>query len=186
MTDTIRRTVMGSLLILLGLAFLLRNIGILHFEFQGLWPWLLIIPGIIFWGIFLFDRNHYRLILPGTILLTYGLLFLVVNTFQVGEMHYLWPIFVLGPGLGFLLMYFLGQRERAHLRTGSLLTLLAFAFFVLEANPDLFWPVLLIGVGLLMVVRGIQEGKKTPRKQGRIATPSTENPQNSSEQATEK
>ncbi len=173
MTDTIRRTVMGGLLILLGLAFLLRNMGVIYFEFQGVWPWLLIIPGIIFWGVFVMNRSHYRLILPGTILLTYGILFLMVHTLRIGLMQFLWPIFILGPGLGFLLMYFLGEREKNHFRTGSLLTLLAIAFFILEANPDLFWPVLLIGVGGLMIFRGLQEGKVAPKKSSEVPPPSS-------------
>ncbi len=157
MTESIRRIIMGSLLIILGAAFLLRNMGIVDFEFRGLWPWLLIVPGVIFWIVFFVNKTHYRLILPGTILITYGALFLWVNSFHIGQMHTWWPVFILGPGLGFLLMYVLGQREPAHLRTGSFLTLLAIAFFVLEANPDLFWPVLLIGIGILMLGKGVKD-----------------------------
>ncbi len=157
MSDSIRRIVIGGLLILLGLAFFLRNMGIVSFEFRGLWPWLLILPGLIFWGVFIFDRSHFKLILPGTILLTYGLLFLSANTLHLGRMENLWPVFILGPGLGFLLMYFLGEREAAHLRTGVFLSLLSLAFFLLPANPELFWPVLLIGLGVFILMRGFRE-----------------------------
>lgn len=176
MTDSIRRMVMGSLLILLGIAFLLKNVGIITFEFRGVWPWLLVIPGLIFWGVAVMNRAHYRLVLPGTILLGYGLLFLGAYSFHLGEMHTLWPVFILVPGLGFLAVYFLGPRESSHLRTGSFLTVLAIAFFVLEANPDLFWPVLLIGIGVLMLVHGLRE-----RRQLNAKTESTTEPSDTTE-----
>ena len=157
MKGSVRKIIFGSVLIVLGIVFLLKNTGLITVDIQGLWPWLMIVPGAVFMGVGLWDERQYRQLFVGAILLGYGLLFFGEHTMQWWDTSRVWPLFVLVPGVGFLMMYFLGPRRRDHLRKGIFLSLLAGAFFVLKDRPELFWPLILIGIGGMMVLQGIQQ-----------------------------
>jgi len=76
-------------------------------------------------------------------------------------MEELWPYFMIGPGLGFLLMYIFGQRETALLIPGGILLGLGILFLLGEGTARFFWPILLIVIGFWLLLRGRQKKQET-------------------------
>lgn len=147
----------GLLLITLGLIFLLRNLGWIRLDLSSLWPLILVIIGLTF------EFSHFAgggpagLLVPGGILTTYGLLFLTVEFFAFFSMQQLWPLFLLGPAVGLFQLYLFGGRERGVLIATGILSGLGFIFLtlsLLSLSFELLAPLLLIGVGLLIILVG--------------------------------
>ncbi len=145
-----RRLLPGILLIVLGVFFLLSNLT--EVDISGFWPLLLLAPGIYFFVLYFINRTDFGVLMPATVLTIIGLLFLYCEYAGWGAMHYLWPLFMLAPGIGFFLMYFLGKRERGFLIPGGILTGLAVLFLINLQDSDVFWPVILILAGLLLLI----------------------------------
>ncbi len=164
MEDRTKSMVWGILFILVGVLFLLRNLGVLSFSLANTWPFLLLFPGVVFWLFWFADRTHYRLLMPGTILIVYGLYFLLENQWPYRLSGALWPIFILGPGLGFWAMYVLGSREERYLRSGLVLTVISGVFFALALDNRFVWPLLLIGVGVYLIVKEKVRQRGSPRE----------------------
>lgn len=149
----------GIILIGFGLYFFLQQTEVSILKPFYSWPSLLIIVGIAFLcqG---YLAKDYESILPGTILTGFGIHFHVVE-------HYsLWPnhigVFILIISLGFLLRY---QKLKTGLFHGLLFLIISilllfydrFAnwFGLLETSMKTvwnFWPVLLIGIGLFLLI----------------------------------
>ena len=151
-----RSLINGVVLIALGGFFLANNFGYLDFEwhdFADYWPWAMIVGGILFWTAWLSNRKDYGLLMPGTILLIYGGLFLYNSQTDWWYMDDLWPIFILGPGVGFLAMYFLGKRDNGLLVTGLILCGIGVIFLGGSASFRVIWPLILIGIGLRLLFK---------------------------------
>jgi hypothetical protein len=146
-----RNKALGVILIFLGGFFLLENLNIIEFNFLQIWPAIVILGGIGFWLGYLANRKQTALIMPGTILILYGALFMYCNIFGWIFMERLWPVFLLGPGIGFFILYFLGKRERSLILPGTLLTVLGL-LFIFRYLPYLkYWPTLLIIGGVIII-----------------------------------
>ena len=146
--------VLGIILILLGLIFLLHNLEIFWWDWGQLWPLFLLLPGLYFWIRWFQEKENFRLLMPGTILLVYGGYFMLqqwTDYFWTGRY---WPVFILGPGLGFLAMYFLGNHHPGHLRSGTILVAISVFFFALAEHENLFWPLLFIVIGIALLIKG--------------------------------
>lgn len=92
------RRVFGALLIVLGTLMLLSRLDLPgHWEFEGLWPVLLIVLGV---GRFVSQRSDGR---PGAGLglALAGLIFLL-HTQEVMSLRDSWPLFIVGAGLSIL------------------------------------------------------------------------------------
>lgn len=149
-----RTNILGLIMIILGLIFLLDNLNILRFEFFMLWPLLVILGGTGFWLGFLTNRKNLGLIMPGTILIIYGALFMYCALTDWDYMRILWPVFLLGPGIGFFLMYaFSEKKDRGLLLPGGILTLLSLLFAFSHLNYLRYWPVILIIIGIVLLLR---------------------------------
>jgi hypothetical protein len=133
------------------------------------WPTLLAIVGIAFLGQAYIARD-FEAILPGTILLGFGIHFHVVHKLSVWPDHI--GTFILIIALGFLLRY---QKVGSGLFQGLLFLLLAVLllfydkivgwFGLLESGVSLawkFWPAVLILVGLFLLFN-----KETTKKRHR-------------------
>ncbi len=148
-----RSLVTGLLLILLGFLFLANNLNWLDVRWDNLWPYLVIFAGLLFWGQWVLNRTNPGVLMPGTILLTYGLLFLYCTRNGWNNMDLLWPVFLLGPGLGFFAMYVLGSRDKGLLVPGSILVGLSLIFFIGWERTDLLWPIILIMIGIILLLK---------------------------------
>ena len=149
-----RPIVHGLIMIMVGIVFLLGNFGALDLDWEVLWTWVLIVMGVVFWLGFIFDRSKDGLIMPGTILLTIGIVFNIHTRYEWASMEYLWPFFILAPAFGFYAMYLFGKRDRGILVPAVILTIIG-TIFLMGSIPVLkyIWPLLLIGIGVLMITK---------------------------------
>jgi hypothetical protein len=158
----------GIILIGFGAYFYLQQTQINLFKEFYTWPTLLIIVGVAFLGQ-AYMANEYESILPGTILLGFGVHFHVVNKLA------LWPdhigAFILIIALGLLLRY---QKVGTGLFQGLLFLVLAGLllfygkivswFGLIENGVSLawkFWPAVLIVIGIYLLLK--KETKKRHR-----------------------
>ena len=173
-----RSLLLAIILILLGLLFLARNLGFrlpAVFDLERIWPVFIIIGGVVELLTYVSrrHRNPGRLF-GGLYALGLGAFFLlftlrlrlpVLGRVEWRRMGELWPGFILIAGLAYLGQFVLsGFRYRRALAPGILTLLLgavALAFtqgllsLVLAQQWAVYWPVILILVGLGMVVRTI-------------------------------
>lgn len=154
--------VAGIILIALGLIILGDNLGFYLFSWDMFWPWFLIIGGALFLIGWMTDREKYGLLMPASILLTYGFMFLYSSYDGWWHMDVLWPYFLIGPGLGFLLMYFLGKRESGLLIPASILLGLGVIFLMGRGTGRFFWPILIIIIGIILLVKSRRKDLVAP------------------------
>lgn len=164
----------GILLIVFGGLFLfaqmgsvlLRSLGI-EIGWAELWPFIVVLIGLAFWLPLLvwWEQRHKiaGLIIPGTIILVNGLVFLYSNS--TGDWQgwsYLWTLEPISVGLGLLLFYMVASRERGVLLAAAIVGGIGLAFFVIFASVFGGWvrlvvPFVLILVGCLFLLRGLRE-----------------------------
>jgi len=145
--------IIGVSLVILGILFLSENFGFMTFDFKDIWPLFIIFAGIGFGIGYLQDRKNYGMLMPASILILYGLLFFYCTIEGWYIMSALWPVFILGPGIGFFMMYLLGEREKGLLIPASILTGIGVLFLISHSGFWRYWPLALIIVGIVMIVR---------------------------------
>lgn len=144
----------GLIMITLGIIFLLNNFGAIDFDWEDFWAYIVLLIGVIFWIGFLADRSKYGLIMPGTIFLVVGIMFVYCSRYGWEKMEYIWPFFLIAPALGMFGMYLLGKHDRGILIPAFILTGLG-VIFLLQSYSWLrfFWPIALIAIGASMLIR---------------------------------
>jgi hypothetical protein len=148
----------GGLLIVIGALLLAANLNLLEIEWKNLWPLFFFVGAAVNLSIFLTDRRNFGVLMPATILTIYGALFQYCALTSWHDMSELWPTFILGPGVGLLMMYLFGKRDRGLLIPASILIGISAIFFLAFGPRPLrrygeYWPVLLILAGLLLLLR---------------------------------
>lgn len=149
--------VLGSILILLGAAFLLTNLGFISFSWSYVWPLFLLIPGVYMHFSFFsgLDKNP-GILVPAGILTTYGILFYANVLLGWHYMAELWPLFIIGIAVGLFELYFFGTHDRALLIPVTILGGLGVAFMAKAMflfNFKYLAPIILIGVGVLVLFK---------------------------------
>ena len=164
--------IMGIMLIIIGSVLLLPSFTDL--TLGDLWPVLMLAPGILFFLGFVADRKSYGLLMPGAILTTYGLVFFYCTISGWSAMHELWAFYLVGPGIGFFLMYYFGKKETALLIPGTVLTLLGLIFILRSTDYDYLWPVAIILAGVLIIMIGKRKRPQAmpPSESGKVDSPS--------------
>lgn len=148
---------LGLLLILIGLFFQGVNSGWLSLDNQELWPFFIIAPGLLLIAL-AFTTSAKNTILPGVIVTGVGLFFLMRQWGLLPwSMDLLWPVFPGLVGLGFLLTYTMGTRDKgllvpAFILLGICLIFLAINFNLLSHSIWRYWPVVLIIGGLFLIL----------------------------------
>ena len=140
----------GILLILLGVILFLGQFVYLHW--YDSWPLLIIGIGVLFLAGFALDLTNYGLLMPASILLITGTLFLYLDRTTWHNMSYLWPTFILAPGIGFIFMFFFGPAKNHLWFPGILLITIAALFYAEQWDYLRYWPVLLILLGIYLLV----------------------------------
>jgi hypothetical protein len=152
--------IIGLGLVILGIVFLSENFGFIDIDISNIWPLIIIFGGLGFWFGFFKDRNNYGLIMPGTILVVYGLLFWYCTFEGWYNMGAFWPVFLIGPGLGFYFMYLFGEKEKGFLIPATILTAIGVVFLFSQTGVFRLWPVLLIIIGFILIFRHRKSVKK--------------------------
>jgi len=145
--------IVGIGLVILGFLFLSENFGYIEFNFQNVWPVFVMLGGIGFTIGYLQDRKNYGLLMPASILTIYGLLFFYCSIEGWYMMSVWWPVFIIGPGIGFFMMYILGGREKGLLFPATILTVIGLLFLISHSGFWRYWPLVLIIIGIVMIVR---------------------------------
>jgi hypothetical protein len=148
-----QKKILGFILIFLGIIFLLENLSVIRLDFLILWPILIILGGAGFWLGYAINRKLTSFIIPGTILISYGALFLHCTIFGWDRMAALWPVFLMGPGVGFYLLYLLGGKNKILLWPAGILIILSALFFLRYIEYLRYWPVLLIIGGVILILK---------------------------------
>ena len=112
-----------------------------------------ILAGVGFWIGYVQDKKNHGLLMPGTILIIYGVMFYYCSMEGWYYMTYLWPVFIIGPGIGFFMMFIFGQKEKGLLVPASILTGIGILFMLSKTGVIRYWPVLLIVLGIVIIVR---------------------------------
>lgn len=156
----------GIILILLGLLFLGRSIFPDYFQFWE-WPFAIIGVGIVFlvWAVV---SGHGGLAVPAAILGGIGgILYYQNTTGDWTSWAYIWALIPGFVGVGVIISGMINHDYKEGLTGGLTLILISaimfFAFgerFGLAPEITQFWPVLLIGLGIIALARAILPGKK--------------------------
>lgn len=163
--------VLGSIFILLGALFLLKNLNIIepfwnNFNLGSIiarfWPALfLLLPGLLFHlNYFSGRKKDPGILVPGGILLVLGAAFQINVLF--GGWDIMWPVYIFSVAFGLFELYAFGTRDRGLLIPIGILSGLSIIFFIsFSANKLLSFntrplavPVILIGAGLLVLFGG--------------------------------
>ncbi len=151
MPSSQKSLVPGLILIALGILFLLPRFTDLRLG--QLWPYIILGGGILFFLGFILNRSDFGLLMPGTILTVSGLLFIYCTVEGWWLMRDLWPLFIIAPGLGFVLMYLFGKREYGLLVPAGILLAVGSFFMVGKTSLDYLLAGVLIIVGIILLLK---------------------------------
>lgn len=160
----IQKTVIGIVLILLGVMSLLESIGLVSINYENNFYYLLQFIGLVM--VFsAAERTKRTSIFVGSILFISGMVFFIVDHYEIlNPVKIVIPSILISFGAGFLLLFIDNVKEKVFLILSVILFAITLLFIVLHDNYvslDVanrmvyqmleFWPVLLslIGIGLL-------------------------------------
>ncbi|MFQ6618484.1 MAG: LiaI-LiaF-like domain-containing protein [Fidelibacterota bacterium] len=151
-----RTIIIGLILIVIGVILIFGNLG--FFDIQKFWPLVIVASGLAFFYGYLADKRSYGFLMPGSIITIIGLLFLFCSLTTWAWMEYLWPVFILSPVPGFILMYIAGERKEGFLVPAVILSIIG-VFFLLETfSLGTYWPVILIIAGIYLLIKSVLKG----------------------------
>ena len=139
----------GGFIIVLGVLFLLSNYNIT--SFSDAWPIFILYIGLAFLFSFIKERRLFGFIIPATILIIISILFLYCNINGWRNMQYLWPIFIISPGIGFLLTYYFGIKNQGLFISGIINVCIGITFLGLINFDLLLLGVVFICLGLFFL-----------------------------------
>lgn len=158
--------VLGIILIILGLLFLAREIAPQYFQF---WDWPIIIIGLggifLLWAIL---SGTGGLAVPGSILAGIGGIFYYQNlTGDWESWAYIWALIPGFVGVGIIISGIIDRNYKEAFTGGLIMLLISgmlfFAFgsaFGLPQEVTMYWPALLILLGIVALVRALSSGKR--------------------------
>ena len=157
------KILIGIIFILMGIYFLLINLGL----WKGLAGNLfLIVLGVSFITAFYVSGKAVGFLIPGFILTFMGMVLALLQSGLIEEKRY-WPLIITAVAVAFICVYFLGTREEEAwpLVIGIILLvisgmLLATTFGLLDWDfwhlIGYFWPIVLIFLGIWILLRPLK------------------------------
>ena len=115
----------GLLLVIVGGLWLVNDFIIKYINFTSgnIWPFYLIIIGLVFEFIYFFNHGDPRLVIPGSVLITVGIISFVQVFFLQGRYDkYVWPVYFLIPLAGHLQYYYASGKDKRQLTPVYILT----------------------------------------------------------------
>jgi len=142
------------LLIIVGLLFAADSLFNIHF-LHKLWPVVITVLGIGFIGIYFRQRTGSNLYLAvGEYLVCFSALALYCNFTSWRCLSYLWPLFIMFPGIILLTVSLLRKKNRILLLAGFLLISLAVFFLLIFSVSIKYWWSIFVLVGLSILAAG--------------------------------
>jgi|GEM_PF-138821 len=173
MKDKYSSLIPGILLVLAGILLLLHNLHIYRLSWSTFYPLALLFLGLWFFAKAALEKNA-GLVFSGSLLFLFGTFFFLRNVLDLWWTDELlfWPVFLIIPGLSFLIMYLFRPREWGILVTAVILLFLGgmalgknlgwYYEYPIFAWGRKYWPVLLIVLGIYLVVQGAVYSTKEP------------------------
>lgn len=165
--DNLRKTgsiIWGALFIILGILFLAgRYMNLDFLDISRLWPLFILVPGLIFEASFFISRNNPGVLVPGGILTTIGIIFLLDTMLGGGTIHYTWPLFPLSVAIGLFQLYLFSGRHWGLLIPVGILSVVSLIFLVTIALDIPSVVILLAGA---LIILGIYIIFTSIRKKG--------------------
>jgi hypothetical protein len=156
--DRSRPVLQGLALIVIGLLFILGNFGVFHPDWEMVFALIIMVMGILFWAGFIGDRTREFLIMPGTILVIYGVVFLLIARYERATIESMGPLFILAPALGLYLTHLLSRKHRGILVTSAVLGVISLIFLLNSVHVFKYiWPFITAGLGVYIMMN---PGKK--------------------------
>lgn len=157
----INSMVWGTVLLLIGIVLTLSELNVINISGDVTWPIILLGLSVVFHlYYFLSNGRNEGLLVPGGILLVYGLMFLAV--FQFGSTFtMLWPLFILGPALGLLELYIFSRSAKGSLIPVFILTIIGGGFLLNNvgiASFGVILAIILICVGVALMISAFLKG----------------------------
>jgi hypothetical protein len=159
----------GLILLVIGGWYFLESLGVDLPSMAAMWPIFPVVCGVVFLGSYAIGPSHDPgLVFPGTLSVLIGLFFFGFtfgwwDWYRMGE---LWPVFPLVVGLAFVATWLAGGCQKRGLlvpAAACLTTGLIGLGFTLGLFQDWFftvldvgWPLVLIVVGLMLVLRSVK------------------------------
>lgn len=143
----IQTLAVGIIILTVGVIFFLHNL-IPSFHVGNLWPLFMLIPVVPL--VFVWIRGKEKssgVVLPIVVLIFFCVYFLWLNYTHWSNVADTWPNFLIGPGLGFLALYFVSRLWGYLIPAGVLLGLGGIFYTELMDNTYL--------IGVLMIVAGV-------------------------------
>jgi hypothetical protein len=144
--------VLGAILVGVGILFLVVNF-VPYLSVAKLWPLFMLVPVAILMAVWLhYKERAVGVVLPVVILIFFCVYFLWLNFTSWYHVENTWPNFIIGPGLGFLGLYF-AARKWEYLIPSFLLLTLAAIFYAAIIENTIIVAVLLILMGVLLILK---------------------------------
>ena len=142
---------------------LLNNYDYFDLNFFDLWPLIPTIFAIISWVNFSRNPKDYELLMPASIFTVYSIMFWITNLSYDYYISDLWPLFILGPALGSLLIQLSPYRKKDHSVSASILTIVGMYFLFDQLN--IFYGEGLIGMVFILIgaVVILKQRQKSPQ-----------------------
>ena len=168
--------IIGTVLILLGLLFM--GPGLNLFTLNAMWPAILLLLGIGFFAAYLAAPKIYGFLMPGSILVISSIPFFTCTlTGDWARMVQLWPLFLVSVSVGFLFMYFVGNREKGLLISALALLGIGTVAFLLFNYIKFLFPFVFIAGGMILIFIGLGVGTKKKLQEAEPApSPEAEQP----------
>jgi len=149
----------GGSLIVLGALFLLNRFYDFNLiRIANLWPFFILIPGLLFEANYFLSKGEPGLLVPGGILTTIGALFLFETISGWKFADKTWPVYPLAVAIGLFQLYIFGGRNKGLLIPVAILggvSLTSFSVMLVgEFMSSILLPVLLILLGIFIVFKG--------------------------------
>ncbi|MEX2462430.1 MAG: hypothetical protein WD469_14215 [Paenibacillaceae bacterium] len=148
---------LGLVFIVLAVILILGKIGVIGFLGSLFWPILVLLPGVLFHALYFGRILPVGVLVPGGMLITYSLMFFYCNVFGWHSMVYLWSGFIFGIAVGLYELHMFNRNSpRGTFTAAFILAIISFVFFAISflyAVSIYVIAVILIGIGLIMMLR---------------------------------
>jgi len=149
----------GILILAAGVVILLGKLGVFNFIGSLFWPLVILIPGVLLHVLYFGRMLPSIVLIPGGILSTYGVLFLICNLAGWGLLQYLWPVFLLGVAVGLYEYYLFDHARPKGAQLGGLI-LGAISIGLLVMMLIWTWGIYLIAIALIAIGAWMSFGRR--------------------------